>query len=232
MQHPFKIKLLNKKERHPLDWVSHYLGETQIDALGGTTYHSHTHKKIIWVDMFTPKEKSSPDLYDNLPEYLKIKNKQPKFLSNTRNILWQNISQRETRADGQFARLFELIVPHQLNTQEAANLMTRFCEDLVAQGMIVDASIHSTNNKKTIEKNFLSEKATDTDAKPGSLKTGYALATLRTYKNGVFENKERKWNSISSLIQWKANWEKYSLEAVANCCANQDKPPSKKSPKP
>ncbi len=214
-QYLFRAQIFNKKNFNPLSIAAFYSGETQYNINNNKTYQSESETKALWNEMFLPKNDST--LYEHLPDYLKIRNKKKDIVSNARNILWQKVDSMEKRADSQFARLFELSIPHFLNSDESYKLIEEFTRIMVNDGMIVDASIHSANNN--IELYFSKETPHDLSKQDESDKKDYScflLCTLRTYKDGKFQIKNREWNTHNKLLEWRDNWVKTLANHIEN----------------
>lgn len=144
-QHLYEIHILNKKTSHPLEAIAHYCGEDQYDVINSKQYISNTSDQVIWSNIVVPDKVNQFELFTHLPDYLKFRSQKPDLISNARNIFWKQVDSRETRSDSQFARLFELAVPHFLSQDEAINLITCFAKVLTTEGMITDCSIHDHN---------------------------------------------------------------------------------------
>lgn len=212
-QYLYKVSILNKKNSNPLEAISFFSGESQYDLLNSKLYKSNTTDSVIWNNIFTPQKDVNCEKYSNLPEYLKLKSNKKDILSNSRNILWQNVFSREKREDAQFARIFELIIPGFLSKDDAVDCIQKLSIELVNEGMIVDASIHLRINN--INFVFLSDNSkTLNKLESNKNYTGFLMCTLRDYKNGFFINKNRNWNDKFKLEKWRTIWIKILTEKV------------------
>lgn len=193
----FRLQILNKKNYNPLEVVAFYSGESQFNILNNKKYEAQTAEKVLWNSLIVPQKEH--DFYNNLPNYLKIRNKKKDIISNARNILWKSIDSTEFRPDSQFARLFELSIPYFFQKQDAVDLIERFASCLNNDGVIVDASLHTS--------------IANTDHNPSSHEIGntidyksYLICTLRSYSNGRFLTKNREWNQPSQMLKWRNQW--------------------------
>ena len=209
-QYLYRISILNKQSSHPLEAIAYYCGETQYDLLNSKQYQTTTEKKVVWNNIIIPDRDSSTDKYSNLPDYLKFRTKKTELISNARNILWQNVYAREKRADSQFARLFELAIPSFLSQENSVNVLQEFSLKLIKEGMIVDGSLHSHNApvaSSIFEKlKLINSTESKNDESVHQDYTAYLMCTLRDYSNGQFVNKNRDWNNLDKMKEWRQEW--------------------------
>lgn len=216
-QYLYRVNILSKKNNHPLDAIANYCGENQFDLYTNQTYKSNNSEKIVWNNILIPNKDENFDMFQQLPEFLKIKSKKSELISNARNILWRQVDRREIRPDSQFARLFELSIPFFLNQTEAISLLHSFGKVLVNEGMICDASLHSHTKKPTMLNLFQMISATENiDTEVHQDYTGFLMTTLRSYENGIFENKNRDWNTKEKMKEWRYVWTELLLNSVIN----------------
>jgi hypothetical protein len=220
MTYIYRMNILNKKNSNPLDAVAELTGDTQYDYVENKTYICNNSEKVIWNTLFIPSKSEYPDLYYNLPEFLKFRNPKPELLSNARNTLWANINRREIRPDSQFARVFELTIPNFLTLDESINLIKEFSTILLKEGMICDISLHDHNKKKNtltlIEKIKGIKPIEDDNSQTHQDYTVNIMTTLRSYKDGQFGNKNRDWNSKIKLKEWRTQWTTILEKAILN----------------
>lgn len=208
----YRVSILSKKTSHPLDSIAHYCGQEQYDVLNNKRYSSNNVEQVLWHNIIVPDKHNLPELFYNLPDYLKFRSQKPDLIANARNILWKNVDSRESRANSQFARLFQISVPYFLNNEEAVDLVSSFAKVLNTEGMIVDCSIHSHNKKNSplsiIEQfKFLHKKPEDIEIVENNQDyTAFLMCTLRDYQHGQFGNKNRDWNLKEKLKEWRAIW--------------------------
>lgn len=219
-QYLYRVNILSKKNSHPLDAIANYCGEDQFDLYTNQTYKSTNAEKIVWNNIMIPNRED--DLFFHLPEFLKIKSKKAELISNARNILWRQVDCREIRPDSQFARVFELSVPFFLNQEEAIDLVQSFSKTLVSEGMICDTSLHS-HTKKPVVLNLFDKlrliNQTETIIEHTETHqdyTGFLMCTLRSYENGIFENKNREWNTKEKMKEWRYIWTELLLNSINN----------------
>lgn len=238
-QYLFRVDILSKKDKHPLESIAYYSGEKQYDLLGEKEfYDTTTSAKVVWSKILIPEKNQQYDLFSQLPEYLKFRSQKADIISNARNILWKGVHERETRPDSQFARLFELVIPYFLIQEEAINLIHQFSQVLIQEGMITDCALHSHNQKPAvlsiIERLKLNQLPKAEQSMENTEKsqdyTGFLMCTLRDYKNGRFVNKNRAWNHPSKLPEWRSIWINMVAQAIDNCSqANEDEKSSWKN---
>ena len=149
-------------------------------------------------------------MYAELPGYLKLRKNKRDLIPNVRSVLWQNVYTREIRDDAQFARVFELLIPSFFSIEEAIYGVSLFSEQLAKEGMIVDAAIHSA--EKYSPTNSLL-KLSEPEGGGGSVDRDSSLdyrallmCTMRDYKNGMFLKKNREWNTVYKIENWRKNW--------------------------
>lgn len=223
-QYSFRVKIFSKKNSHPLETICFYSGQDQFDVLNAKTYSSNTKENVVWSHIEIPSHITNPDMFCHLPEYLKFRSSNPKrdMIANARNILWQGVSNRETREDAQLSRMFELTIPSFLSTGEASNVLKKFASILVSEGMIADCSLHSRQNSLTISLldriNFIQNGKEEKLESPIVTNDyqGYIICPLRAYQNGQFVNKQREWNQTSKLEQWRKQWITIITENILN----------------
>lgn len=209
-QYLYRVSILNKKSSHPLESIAYYCGETQYDLLNSKQYQTTTENKVVWNNIIIPDRDLDAEKYSNLPDYLKFRTKKQDLISNARNILWQNIYVREKRADSQFARLFELVIPSFLSQEISVSILQEFSLNLINEGMIVDGSLHSHITPVTssiFEKlKLVSSTESKSDEPIQQDYTSYLMCTLRDYSDGQFINKNRDWNSLDKMREWRQQW--------------------------
>lgn len=217
-QYLYRVNILSKKTSHPLDCIANYCGEDQFDVATNQVYKSTQSEKVVWNNIILPSKEQ--ELYQHLPEFLKTKSKKSELISNSRNILWRQVDFREIRPDSQFARVFELSIPFFMNQEESINLVQSFSKVLVDEGMICDASLHSHTKKPTALNLFdklrlihQAEPNVET-VEPHQDYTAFIMCTLRSYENGIFENKNRIWNTKEKMKEWRYLWTELLLNAI------------------
>lgn len=221
-QYLYRIEILNKKNKTALDSISYYSGEDQYDINNSKKYESNSSEEVVWNNIATPNKEDDIESYSNLPDYLKFRSNKKDIMSNARNILWKNIDSRESRADSQFARLFELAIPSFLSEEESIQLIKKFSNVLVEEGMIIDCSLHN-HNKKTNDFNFFDMlKAKDTQSETNQDYTAFLMCTLRAYEKGQFINKNRDWNNKDKMKDWRKEWLILLNESIINNSSNEE----------
>lgn len=228
-QYLYRVSILNKQNNHPLESIAYYCGENQYDIINSKQYSTTTENKVVWNNVLIPDRLDNLQEYLNLPDYLKFRSKKQDLVSNARNILWQSIHVREKRADSQFSRLFQLSIPHFLSSEQSIFLIQDFSKILIKEGMIIDASLHSHNhqaNNSIFEKlKIINSPENKIDDNHNQDYTGYLMATLRDYKDGQFINKNRSWNSLEKMKEWRSVW----LDMLTQYINNSETSPEEKN---
>lgn len=208
-QYLYKMSILNRKNSNPLEAISYYSGEPQIG------YASNSEENVIWNYLHIPDKKEDSEKYIEIPQFLKFKSFNKELMSNSRSILWEHVYNRETRADAQFARLFELSIPGFATKEQAINCIKEFSKILVKEGMIADCSIHKRKNKSysTDLINMVKNKEEKVNTNIVDY-TGFIMCTLRDYENGIFVNKNRIWNDKKKMELWRKEWVKILAKLV------------------
>lgn len=208
----YVISVLKKMEAHPLEKLAYYSGFNQVDSYEGKYYTSTTSDKVIWGDLILPDRQNDFEAYCNLPEFLKVKNKNIEIIKNIRNVLWRETAAAEKKKEYQCARIFDLSIPAFLDKNAAIESIETFGKYLMKKGMIVDASLHDFNTIQaplSLFEQFTSIKSPIKATEPVKASKDYKaflMCTLRDYKNGSFVAKNREWNTYESMIDWRRNW--------------------------
>ena len=105
--------------------------------------------------------------------------------------LWNAVEKLEARHDAQLAREVQLSLPHELTDEQRRDLVRSFiAEQFVAKGMIADIALHAPG-------------------KGGDTRNYHAhvLLTMRELTGDGFGNKDRSWNKVALLKQWRVEWD-------------------------
>lgn len=213
-QYLYKMSILNRKNSNPLEAISYYSGEAQVG------YASNSEENVIWNFLSLPSKQEQAEKYIELPHFLKLKHFNKELMSNCRSILWDHVYQRESRADAQFARLFELLIPGFATKEEAIGCIKEFADILIKEGMIVDCSLHQRNNNSHTNLVNLAKNKEEIKTPHIADYTGFLMCTLRDYKNGIFVNKNREWNDRKKMELWRREWVKILSKLVNNATTN------------
>lgn len=127
---------------------------------------------IVSADLLTP---------DGAPEW-----------AQDRAQLWNAVEKVEKRKNSQMAREFELALPHELDEDQARELVLTWARDnLVAHGMAADVAIHDPDRGEQGTRN----------------KHTHVLCTTREFDGaGWAKNKNRDWNDRSFLEGLRESW--------------------------
>lgn len=109
--------------------------------------------------------------------------------------LWSMVEQAEKRKDAQLFREVEISLYHELTIEQNKELLRKFIkQNFTSKGMIADVVIHNSNNNNL---------------------HAHIMLTMRDFdcKQGCFGKKNRDWNKLNLVEQWRKNWA--SLSSVA-----------------
>jgi Ti-type conjugative transfer relaxase TraA len=107
-----------------------------------------------------------------------------------RAVLWNEVEATERRKDAVLAREVEFALPRELSQSEGIALAQDFVrEQFVARGMVADLNVHWTREP-------------DGELKPHA----HVMLSMRTIDGDGFGKKQRDWNDIGLLREWRARW--------------------------
>ncbi|WP_407977629.1 MobQ family relaxase (plasmid) [Brucella pseudogrignonensis] len=120
-----------------------------------------------------------------------------------RSALWNAVEASETRKNSQVAREVRVALPHELSPEQRVELVRGFCQRaFVDAGMVADIALHAP-------------------CREGDERNHHAHIMLTTREIGPdgFSAKNRDWNAVERLEDWRALWaqemndalERYSL---------------------
>jgi hypothetical protein len=149
-----------------------YISRTKLkDEETGKSYdYRKGHSEALMTKIYAP---------ENAPEWV-----------NDRNALWNNVQIKENRKNSQFARSFQINLPHQLSIAEMKSLLDDYIkENFTDSGMVADVALH----------------APDEGSDPRNFHA-HILLTLRGLdENGFVGNKVREWNETELFNTWRKN---------------------------
>ena len=106
---------------------------------------------------------------------------------NDRATLWNAVEKKECRNDSQTAREIEFALPLEFTLEENIQTVRNYInENFIDKGMCADFSIHENPNNPH----------------------AHILLTTREISLDGFGKKNRDWNNIKLLEQWRENWAK------------------------
>lgn len=111
-------------------------------------------------------------------------------------FLWAMVEQTEKRKDSQLFREVEVSLYHELSIEENKKLLRKFIKDnFTSKGMIADVVIHNSSSDNL---------------------HAHVMLTMRDFdcKKGCFGKKNRDWNKLDLVEQWRKNWAKLSSKAL------------------
>jgi len=104
-----------------------------------------------------------------------------------RAILWNAVEKIERRCDSQTAREVEIALPIEFSLKENIEVMQNYItENFTSKGMCADFAIH------------------DNEGNPHA----HILLTTREISPEGFGKKNRDWNNVKLLEEWRENWAK------------------------
>ena len=104
---------------------------------------------------------------------------------NDRATLWNTVEKIERRCDSQTAREVEVALPLEFNTEENIQAVRNYIhENFTSKGMCADFAIH--NNRGNPH--------------------AHIMLTMRDVSPTGFGKKNRDWNNVQLLEEWRENW--------------------------
>ncbi|MBD2255730.1 MobQ family relaxase [Nostoc parmelioides] len=115
-----------------------------------------------------------------------------------RSRLWSEVERKEERKDAQLARELQIAVPVELTDAQQIKLVRDFVqEQCVAYGMVADIAIRRPS-KSSDSRNI----------------HAHVLLTTRNIDGDGFQLKNRDWNSLTRLNEWRRQWAIYTNRAL------------------
>ncbi|MCL2672302.1 MAG: MobA/MobL family protein [Clostridiales bacterium] len=103
-----------------------------------------------------------------------------------RSVLWNTVELSEKRKDARTAREVEMALPVEFDLQEQIELLREYIKrNFVDKGMCADFAIHNKG-----------------DGNPHS----HILLTTREVTSEGFGNKNRDWDKVERLVEWREDW--------------------------
>jgi len=108
-----------------------------------------------------------------------------------REKLWNKVEELEQRKDARLAREIDIALPYELTAEQREQLLEQFVlKAFVAQGMIADVVIHAATKR----------------GDPRNCHAHILLPTREITAEGFAEKKNRDWNKVEMLQQWRVLW--------------------------
>jgi hypothetical protein len=121
-----------------------------------------------------------------------------------RRTLWNEVDAGERRRDAQLARTLTLTLPRELRLSDSVDLAREFMlRSFVDRGMVADLAVHA-------------KVASDGGPQPHA----HALLTTRRIADGAFGLKERAWNAVALLNEWRVEWAEIANRALESAGAH------------
>ena len=118
-----------------------------------------------------------------------------------RAALWNAVEAAEARKNSQVAREIRVALPAELNHGQRVELVRAFCQrEFVARGMVADIALHAPGRE-------------------GDDRNHHAHILLTTREIGPegFGAKNRDWNAVEMLEEWREAWARDSNRALERC---------------
>ena len=107
-----------------------------------------------------------------------------------RERLWNEVEAIERRKDAVLAREVEFALPRELSQAEGIALAQEFVrQQFVSRGMVADLNVHWS-------------KDSDGEVKPHA----HVMLSMREIDGDGFGNKQRAWNDVGLLRDWREGW--------------------------
>jgi len=107
-----------------------------------------------------------------------------------RSELWNRAEESETRKNSRIAREIRVALPAELTHAERVDLVRGFCQSqFVDRGMVADIALHAPGRTGD-ERNH----------------HAHILLTTREMDADGFTTKNRDWNAVEALEEWRAAW--------------------------
>ncbi|OOF78175.1 hypothetical protein BKG96_06690 [Rodentibacter caecimuris] len=122
------------------------------------------------------------------------------------NHLWNLVETTEKRKDAQLFREIELSLYHNLSLEENERILKKFVQkNFLKKGMIADVCIHDSGGKSSNQNLH-----------------AHIMLTMRDFdlEKCTFGKKNRTWNDLSLVEEWRKNWTEISNKALSK--ANQN----------
>ena len=118
-----------------------------------------------------------------------------------RAALWNAVEAAETRKNSQVAREIRVALPAELDHGQRVELVRDFCQrQFVDRGMVADIALHAPGREGD-ERNH----------------HAHILLTTREVGPEGFGEKNRDWNAVEMLEEWREAWARDSNRALERC---------------
>ncbi|MGI4807316.1 MAG: Ti-type conjugative transfer relaxase TraA, partial [Janthinobacterium lividum] len=116
-----------------------------------------------------------------------------------RSRLWNEVESIERRKDAVLAREIEFALPRELSQAEGIALARDFVQqEFVARGMVADLNVHWTRDR-------------DGEVTPHA----HVMLSMREIDGDGFGKKQRAWNDVSLLRNWRESWAEMANQRLA-----------------
>lgn len=181
------------KGRSAIASASYRSGEKLFsDKEGKTYYYPRDIKPEVFI--LTPK---------NAPDWAKDRQK-----------LWNEVEDKDRKANSRYAKEFNVALPIELSTEEQKELLTAYVqENFVNAGMVADVAIHRDNPDNPHAHVMLTNRPFNPDGTWGlKAKTQYILDENgnKTFTKSGFPRQKKiwlvDWDKKEKITEWRHNW--------------------------
>ncbi|MBF7128049.1 MobQ family relaxase [Pediococcus pentosaceus] len=165
--------------------------------------------------LFSDKEgKTYSYARDVKPEAFILTPKNAPDWAKDRQKLWNEVEDKDRKANSRYAKEFNVALPIELSTEEQKELLTAYVqENFVNAGMVADVAIHRDNTDNPHAHVMLTNRPFNPDGTWGlKAKTQYILDENgnKTFTKSGFP-KQRKvwlvdWDKKEKITEWRHNW--------------------------
>ncbi|MGY4791037.1 MobQ family relaxase (plasmid) [Pediococcus pentosaceus] len=182
------------KMRSAVASASYRSGEKLFsDKEGKTYYYPRDIKPEVFI--LTPK---------NAPDWAKDRQK-----------LWNEVEDKDRKANSRYAKEFNVALPIELSTEEQKELLTAYVqENFVNAGMVADVAIHRDNTDNPHAHVMLTNRPFNPDGTWGlKAKTQYILDENgnKTFTKSGFPRQKKiwlvDWDKKEKITEWRHNWD-------------------------
>lgn len=115
-----------------------------------------------------------------------------------RSALWNAVETAEKRRDAQLVREIQLSLPHELPADQREQLARDFAaQNFVSLGMVADLALHAPD-----------------DVSDDRNHHAHLMLTMRSVDHEGFGKKQRDWNDVALLEQWREQWAEHQNRAL------------------
>ncbi|HIZ96266.1 MAG TPA: MobA/MobL family protein [Candidatus Ligilactobacillus excrementavium] len=165
--------------------------------------------------LFSDKEgKTYSYARDVKPEAFILTPKNAPDWAKDRQKLWNEVEDKDRKANSRYAKEFNVALPIELSTEEQKELLTAYVqENFVNAGMVADVAIHRDNTDNPHAHVMLTNRPFNPDGTWGlKAKTQYILDENgnKTFTKSGFPRQKKiwlvDWDKKEKITEWRHNW--------------------------